>query len=61
MKLKTINDLDVENTENFPKPKSVLTVVRSAVPEQQIWAMIAEANYIFGMFLLDMIMIQLNN
>lgn len=61
MKLKTINDLDVENIQNFRKAKNILTVVKSGLPGQQIWAMIAEANNIFGMFLPDLIMIALNN
>lgn len=46
-----IKNLDVEDSRNFPKAKSVLTVVRGDEANQQIWAVFAEANEVFGMFL----------
>lgn len=49
LKHKNINNLDVENPNNFPNAKRILTAVRIGVPSQKHME-IQEANHEFGMF-----------
>lgn len=51
IKMKVVNGINAENQKIFPKAKRILTVVRSGVEAQQIWAITEEANHIFGLFL----------
>lgn len=51
LNFRKLKKLNAENPRNFLNARRVLTVIRSGEAGQQIWAMVKEANNVFGMVL----------